>query len=167
MARAQAMDSAGSQFFIMHADGEFLDGQYAAFGMVTEGMDVVDRIAATKTGLNDKPKADQRMKKVTVETFGVEYPEPEKNVSDQRFRSQTVPGGARGRYIAPGLPARCRGRDTSACAEPMGLLQSLNLGAYWFRRGHGCGNSGRMGLSSKKRATYKLKNNDNEVLAAA
>ena len=78
MARAQAMDSAGSQFFIMHADGEFLDGQYAAFGMVTEGMDVVDRIAATKTGLNDKPKADQRMKKVTVETFGVEYPEPEK-----------------------------------------------------------------------------------------
>ena len=52
MARAQAMDSAGSQFFIMHADGEFLDGQYAAFGMVTEGMDVVDRIAATKTGLN-------------------------------------------------------------------------------------------------------------------
>lgn len=92
MARAQAMDSAGSQFFIMHADGEFLDGQYAAFGMVTEGMDVVDRIAATKTGLNDKPKADQRMKKVTVETFGVEYPEPEKNVSDQRFRSQTVPG---------------------------------------------------------------------------
>ena len=78
LARAQAMDSAGSQFFIMHADGEFLDGQYAAFGMVTEGMDVVDRIAATKTGLNDKPKADQRMKKVTVETFGVEYPEPEK-----------------------------------------------------------------------------------------
>ena len=78
MARAQAMDSAGSQFFIMHADGEFLDGQYAAFGMVTEGMDVVDRIAATKTGMNDKPKADQRMKEVTVETFGVEYPEPEK-----------------------------------------------------------------------------------------
>ena len=78
MARAQAMDSAGSQFFIMHADGEFLAGQYAAFGMVTEGMDVVDRIAATKTGMNDKPKADQRMKKVTVETFGVDYPEPEK-----------------------------------------------------------------------------------------
>ena len=78
MARAQDMDSAGSQFFIMHADGEFLDGQYAAFGMVTEGMDVVDRIAATKTGMNDKPKADQRMKKVTVETFGEEYPEPKK-----------------------------------------------------------------------------------------
>ena len=78
MARAQSPNSAGSQFFIMHADGEFLDGQYAAFGMVTEGMDVVDRIAATKTGMNDKPKADQRMKKVTVETFGVDYPEPEK-----------------------------------------------------------------------------------------
>ena len=78
MARAQPMDSAGSQFFIMHADGEFLDGQYAAFGMVTEGMDVVDRIAATKTGMNDKPKADQRMKTVTVDTFGVDYPEPEK-----------------------------------------------------------------------------------------
>ena len=78
MARAQPMDSAGSQFFIMHADGEFLDGQYAAFGMVTEGMDVVDRIAATKTGMNDKPKTDQRMKTVTVDTFGVDYPEPEK-----------------------------------------------------------------------------------------
>lgn len=78
MARSSSPNSAGSQFFIMHADGEFLDGQYAAFGMVTEGMDVVDRIAATKTGMNDKPKADQRMKKVTVETFGVDYPEPEK-----------------------------------------------------------------------------------------
>ena len=78
MARAQSPNSAGSQFFIMHEDGEFLDGQYAAFGKVTEGMDVVDRIAATKTGMNDKPKADQRMKKVTVETFGVDYPEPEK-----------------------------------------------------------------------------------------
>ena len=62
----------------MHQDAPHLDKQYAAFGKVTEGMDVVDRIAATKTGLNDKPKADQRMKKVTVETFGVEYPEPEK-----------------------------------------------------------------------------------------
>ena len=78
MARAQDPNSAGSQFFIMHADAPHLDGDYAAFGHVVEGMDVVDRIAATKTGLNDKPKADQRMKKVTVETFGVEYPEPEK-----------------------------------------------------------------------------------------
>ena len=78
MARAQAPNSAGSQFFIMHADGDFLDGQYAAFGKVTEGMDVVDRIASVKTNFSDKPKEDQRMKKVTVETFGVDYPEPEK-----------------------------------------------------------------------------------------
>ena len=78
MARAQAMDSAGSQFFIMHADGEFLDGQYAAFGMVTEGMDVVDAIARTPRSMfNDKPTHEQKMKTVTVETFGVEYPEPE------------------------------------------------------------------------------------------
>ena len=59
-------------------DGDFLDGQYAAFGKVTEGMDVVDRIASVKTNFSDKPKEDQRMKKVTVETFGVDYPEPEK-----------------------------------------------------------------------------------------
>ncbi|MCF0123654.1 MAG: peptidylprolyl isomerase [Ruminiclostridium sp.] len=78
MARAQMPNSAGSQFFIMHADGPFLDGQYAAFGKVTEGLEVVDAIAAVKTDRMDKPKEDQRMKKVTVETFGVEYPEPEK-----------------------------------------------------------------------------------------
>ena len=78
MARTMMPNSAGSQFFIMHADGPFLDGQYAAFGKVTEGMDVVDRIAAVKTNFSDKPKTDQRMKKVTVETFGVDYPEPEK-----------------------------------------------------------------------------------------
>ena len=78
MARTMVPNSAGSQFFIMHADGDFLDGQYAAFGAVTEGMDVVDAIAAVKTDRMDKPKDPQRMKKVTVETFGVEYPEPEK-----------------------------------------------------------------------------------------
>ena len=78
MARAQNPNSASSQFFIMHADGDFLDGQYAAFGAVTEGMDVVDAIAAVKTDRMDKPKDPQRMKKVTVETFGVDYPEPEK-----------------------------------------------------------------------------------------
>lgn len=77
-ARSQAFNSAGSQFFIMHADGDFLDGQYAAFGAVTEGMDVVDAIAATKTGPNDRPAQDQRMKTVTVETFGVDYGEPQK-----------------------------------------------------------------------------------------
>lgn len=78
MARAMDPNSAGSQFFIMHADGDFLDGQYAAFGQVIHGMDVVDRIAGVKTNASDKPKEDQRMKKVTVETFGVEYPEPKK-----------------------------------------------------------------------------------------
>ena len=78
MARAQNPNSAGSQFFIMHADGPFLDGQYAAFGKVIEGLDVVDRIAAVKTDRMDKPMEPQRMKKVTVDTFGVDYPEPEK-----------------------------------------------------------------------------------------
>lgn len=78
MARAMNPDSAGSQFFIMHADGFFLDGQYASFGKVTEGMDVVDEIANTKTDYNDAPLNKQVMKKVTVETFGAEYPEPKK-----------------------------------------------------------------------------------------
>ena len=78
MARAQDMDSAGSQFFIMHADGDFLDGQYAAFGKVTEGMDVADTIVNADRDRMDKPKQEQRMKSVTVDTQGVEYPEPEK-----------------------------------------------------------------------------------------
>lgn len=78
MARSQRPNSAGSQFFIMVDDAPYLDGQYAAFGKVTEGMDVVDRIASVKTNFSDKPKEDQRMKKVTVDTFGVDYPEPEK-----------------------------------------------------------------------------------------
>ena len=78
MARAMDPNSAGSQFFIMHADGPFLDGQYAAFGKVTEGMDVVDGIVAIPTDWNDRPREDQLMKKVTVDTQGVEYSEPEK-----------------------------------------------------------------------------------------
>ena len=78
MARAMDPNSAGSQFFIMHADGPFLDGQYAAFGKVTEGMDVVDGIVAIPTDWNDRPREDQRMKKITVDTQGVEYSEPEK-----------------------------------------------------------------------------------------
>ena len=78
MARAQSPNSAGSQFFIMHEDGEFLDGQYAAFGKVIEGMDVVDAIARTPRSMfNDKPTHEQKMKTVTVETFGEEYAEPE------------------------------------------------------------------------------------------
>lgn len=78
MARAMDPNSAGSQFFIMHADGDFLDGQYAAFGAVTEGLDVVDKIAATDTDRGDRPYEDQVMKTVTVDTQGVDYPEPKK-----------------------------------------------------------------------------------------
>ena len=77
MARAMDPDSAGSQFFIMHEAAPHLDGQYAAFGKIIEGMDVVDAIATTKTGTMDRPVNEQKMKKVTVETFGVEYDEPE------------------------------------------------------------------------------------------
>ena len=78
MARAQPYDSAGSQFFIMHQDGTYLDGQYAAFGRVISGMDVVDAIAKTTTDSRDKPYKDQVMATVRVETWGVDYGEPEK-----------------------------------------------------------------------------------------
>ena len=78
MARAMHPDSAGSQFFIMHKNSSHLDGQYAAFGKVIEGIEVVDEIASVATDWNDKPKTPQIMKKVTVETFGVQYPEPVK-----------------------------------------------------------------------------------------
>ena len=78
MARAMNPNSAGSQFFIMHEDAPHLDGAYASFGKVTEGMDVVDEIAAVRTDYNDRPLKEQKIKSVTVETFGEEYPEPEK-----------------------------------------------------------------------------------------
>jgi len=78
MARAMHPNSAGSQFFIMHKDAPHLDGQYAAFGKVIEGFEEVDRIANVETNHMDKPLEDQRMKKVEVELFGVEYDEPEK-----------------------------------------------------------------------------------------
>jgi len=78
MARTSMPNSAGSQFFIMHEDSPHLDGQYAAFGKVFEGEEVIDKIASVRTDWNDKPRIPQVMKKVTVETFGVEYPEPEK-----------------------------------------------------------------------------------------
>ncbi len=77
MARSQRPDSAGSQFFIMHKDSPHLDGSYAAFGKVIEGMDIVNKIADIKTDYSDAPSTEQIMKKVTVETFGVEYSEPE------------------------------------------------------------------------------------------
>lgn len=78
MARTMAPDSAGSQFFIMHKDSPHLDGAYAAFGKITEGMDIVDRIAETATDYSDRPMEPQVLKTVTVETFGETYPEPEK-----------------------------------------------------------------------------------------
>ena len=77
MARAMHPDSAGSQFFIMHQTSPHLDGAYAAFGKVIEGMDAVDRIAQTPTDYRDRPMTPQVMKSVTVEIFGTEYPEPE------------------------------------------------------------------------------------------
>ena len=78
MARSMMPDSAGSQFFIMHKNAPHLDGAYAAFGKIIEGMEVVDKIAETATDYSDRPMEEQKMKKVTVETFGETYPEPEK-----------------------------------------------------------------------------------------
>nr|WP_314931209.1 peptidylprolyl isomerase [Shuttleworthia satelles] len=78
MARTMVPDSAGSQFFIMHETSPHLDGDYAAFGQVIEGLDVIDAIANADRDWNDKPLSDQKMKRVTVETFGIDYPEPEK-----------------------------------------------------------------------------------------
>ncbi len=78
MARTNMPNSAGSQFFIMHKNSPHLDGQYASFGRVIEGMDVINEIATTKTDFNDRPKTPQVMKKVTVETFGVDYSDVEK-----------------------------------------------------------------------------------------
>lgn len=78
MARTMMPNSAGSQFFIMHKNSPHLDGAYAAFGQITEGMDVVNKIAETRTDYSDRPLEPQRIKSMTVETFGVEYPEPEK-----------------------------------------------------------------------------------------
>ena len=78
MARAMHPDSAGSQFFIMHKKAPHLDGAYAAFGKITEGMDVVNRIAEEDTDYSDRPLDEQKIKSMTVDTFGVDYPEPEK-----------------------------------------------------------------------------------------
>ena len=78
MARSMAPNSAGSQFFIMHKTSPHLDGAYAAFGKVIEGMENVNKIAETRTDYSDRPLAEQRIRSMTAETFGVEYPEPEK-----------------------------------------------------------------------------------------
>lgn len=78
MARTMIPDSAGSQFFIMHETSPHLDGEYAAFGKLVEGLEIVDKIARVRTDYSDRPMEEQKMAKVTVDTFGVDYPEPEK-----------------------------------------------------------------------------------------
>ena len=78
MARSMMPNSAGSKFFIMHKDAPHLDGAYAAFGKITEGMNIVDKIANERTDYSDRPLKEQKIKSMTVDTFGVEYPEPEK-----------------------------------------------------------------------------------------
>ena len=78
MARATNKNSGGSQFFVMHEDADYLDGQYAAFGRVIEGIETVDEIANVKTDWNDRPLSEQKIAKVTADTFGESYPEPEK-----------------------------------------------------------------------------------------
>ena len=78
MARSAHPDSAGSQFFLMHKTSPHLDGAYAAFGKVTEGLDIVDKIASVQVDYSDRPVQEQKIKSMTVETFGVEYPEPKK-----------------------------------------------------------------------------------------
>ena len=78
MARSMHPDSAGSQFFIMHKTSPHLDGQYAAFGKITEGLEIVDQIACVATDYNDRPLEEQKIASMTVDTFGTEYPEPEK-----------------------------------------------------------------------------------------
>lgn len=78
MARSMMPNSAGSQFFIMHKSAPHLDGAYAAFGKVVEGMDIVNKIAETRTDYSDRPLKEQKIKSITVDTFGVEYDEPEK-----------------------------------------------------------------------------------------
>lgn len=84
MARAMAPNTGGSQFFIMHETSPHLDGSYAAFGKVIEGLDVIDKIACVRTDYNDRPMEDQKIASMTVDTFGVEYPEPEK-ITRSRF----------------------------------------------------------------------------------
>ena len=85
MARAMAPNSGGSQFFIMHETSPHLDGSYAAFGKVIEGLDVVDKIACVRTDYSDRPLEDQTIASMTVDTFGVEYPEPDKIVKNSFF----------------------------------------------------------------------------------
>ena len=139
MARAQAMDSAGSQFFIMHKDAPHLDGQYAAFGCVMDGMDVVDRIAnQPRNMMTNKPKKDQIIAKVTVDTHGETYPEPEKLADPFR------------RYFSHFTAFI----NFFTAFAPAGSIPSppSHTGLYRFRRGCGGWISGRRRLTAIKRA---------------
>ena len=154
MARAMDPNSAGSQFFIMHMDAPHLDKQYAAFGKVTEGMDVVDAIARTPRSMfNDKPTHEQKMKTVTVETFGVEYAGAGDLLREQTHRQFRL------MIQNAFLPAPRLAVQAADAPDIMGM--------YRFRRGCGGRNSGRRRLTAIKRASYKLKNNNETVLLAA
>ena len=91
MARAMDPNSAGSQFFIMHETSPHLDGQYASFGKIVEGLDIVDKIAGVRTDWGDRPLKEQKIKKMTVDTFGEEYPEPEKG-KESNHCGTDIPG---------------------------------------------------------------------------
>ncbi len=143
MARAMDPNSAGSQFFIMHMDAPHLDKQYAAFGKVTEGMDVVDAIARTPRSMfNDKPTHEQKMKTVTVETFGVDYQAGtgNKKAVSSDF-SECVPADA---------PARASARSRGCT----GFDGVLICGKRAVAPGH------------HKTGTLKLKDNSTELVAA-
>ena len=116
MARATDPDSGSSQFFIVQADSTYLDGDYAGFGHVTDGMDVVDKIAETDTDYRDKPIVPQVMKKVTVETFGKDYPEPE-----------TVSRLLRHKYKVKEVPVVMRERQAGVSS-----ISSLGKSVYYM-----------------------------------
>ena len=111
MARSMLPDSAGSQFFIMHEDSSHLDGQYAAFGKVIEGMEVVDEIASVPTDMRDRPLTPQVIERVTAETYGTEYPDPVRAAADL---CRTSPPAFAGGLSLPNKSARLCGRFVSA-----------------------------------------------------
>ena len=121
MARAQAPDSAGSQFFIMHKDSPHLDGEYAAFGMVIDGMDVVDAIAsAPRNMMTNKPKKPQVMASVTVDTKGVEYPEPETLPDPSGRYTHRILPGCRAYFPVPGGKYSSAKQNASQSLPPTG-----------------------------------------------
>ena len=148
MARTMAPNSAGSQFFIMVADAPHLDGQYAAFGKITDNAQAaVDISRVNRDMFTDKPKKPQTIKSIRVDTQGVEYPAPEKHYVFSSAFADLKKQASR---------SRCEGN----------AVHTAHTGAYRFRRGCGGRISGRRRLASIKRATYKLKNNNTVAVAA-